>query len=97
MDNIVRTDVLLYDDGREYDLGRAVRKTVFLKVLTKEEAITAFENKQRVYFIYENNRIYDTNCRKVCKYLGYLKDHYDFYHDVCGILTKECVGHAGKG
>lgn len=88
MENIIGTDVLLYDDGREYDLGRAVRKTVFLKVLTKDEAINAFQNGKRVYFIYENNRIYDTNCRKVCKCLGYLKDHYDFYHEVCGVAIK---------
>lgn len=88
MDNIVRTDVLLYDDGREYDLGRVVRKTVFLKTLTKDEAINAFESGKRVYFIYENNRIYNTNCRKVCHSLNYLKDHYDFYHESCGVVAK---------
>ena len=88
MKNIVRTEVLLYDNGREYDLGRAVKKTVYLKVLTKEEAISLFEKGKRVYFIYKNNRIYRTNCRKVCTDLDYLKDHYDCYHEVCGVLTK---------
>ena len=88
MEKIVRTDVLLYDDGREYDLGRAIRKTVYLRVLTKDEAINLFESGKRVYFIYKNNRIYRTDCRKVCRDLNYLKDHYDWYHEVCGVLSK---------
>ena len=86
MNIIVRTDVLLYDDGKEYDLGRVVKKTVFLRALTKEEAVAAF-GKKRVYFIYQNNRIYRTNCRKVCKDLDYLKDHYDCYNEFCGVMV----------
>lgn len=85
---LVKTEVLLYDDGKEYDLGRAVKKDVFLKPLSKEEALQAFDAGKRVYFIYEDNRIYHTNCRKVCKDRDYLKDHYDCYNEVCGILTK---------
>lgn len=92
MSNIVRTDVLLYDNGKEYDLGRADKKTVFLKVLTKDEAVNAFQNGKRVYFIYENNRIYHTNCRKVCRDLDYLKDHYDFYHEICGVIARNKEG-----
>lgn len=88
MDNIIRTDVLLYDNGREYDLGRSDKKTAFLKVLSKDEAINAFQKGKRVYFIYKNNRIYRTNCRKVCKDLDYLKDHYDCYREFCGVLTR---------
>ena len=88
MDNIIRTDVLLYDNGREYDLGKQIKKTVFLKVLAKDEAINAFQNGKRVYFIYKNNRIYHTSCRKVCKDLDYLKDHYDFYHEFCGVIVR---------
>ena len=88
MKNIIRTDILLYDNGREYDLGRADKKTVFLKTLSKNEAVNAFQNGKRVYFIYKNNRIYHTNCRKVCKYLDYLKDHYDWYHEVCGVVVR---------
>jgi hypothetical protein len=86
MKNMICTDVLLSDNGREYDLGRAVKKTVFLRVLTKEEAITAFNKGRRVYFIYKHNRIYHTNCRKVCKDLDYLKDHYDYYNEFCGVI-----------
>ena len=91
MKNMICTNVLLSDNGREYDLGRAVYRTVFLRVLSKEEAIEAFNNGRRVYFIYKNNRIYYTNCRKVCKDLNYLKDHYDCYHEFCGVIdnTKE--------
>lgn len=86
--NVIKTDILLDDSGREYDLGRAHRRTVYLRVLTKDEAIDAFKRGKRVYFIYKNNRIYRTNCRKICKDLDYLKDHYDCYHETCGILTK---------
>jgi len=88
MKNIIRTDVLLDDSGREYDLGRAYKRPVYLRILTKEEAIDAFQSGKRVYFVYENNRIYKTNCRKVCRDLDYLKDHYDWYHEVCGVLAK---------
>jgi hypothetical protein len=88
MTNIIKTDILLDDSGREYDLGRAHRRTVYLRVLTKDEAIDAFKCGKRVYFIYKNNRIYRTNCRKVCTDLDYLKDHYDWYHEVCGVLVK---------
>jgi hypothetical protein len=88
MTGVIRTDVLLDDNGREYDLGRAYKRTVYLKALTKDEAIDAFQSGKRVYFIYKNNRIYHTNCRKVCADLDYLKDHYDWYHEVCGVLTK---------
>ena len=88
MKNIIKTDVLLDNGGREYDLGRAYYRAAYLKALTKEEAIDAFQRGKRVYFIYKNNRIYHTNCRKVCTDLDYLKDHYDCYHEVCGILTR---------
>ena len=88
MENIIRTDVLIDNSGREYDLGRCCRRTAYLKVLTKDEAINAFKNGKRVYFIYKNNRIYHTNIRKVCNDLDYLKDHYDWYGEVCGVLTR---------
>ena len=88
MTNIIKTDVLLDNSGKEYDLGRAYYRTANLKVLTKDEAVDAFQRGKRVYFIYKNNRIYRTNCRKVCTDLDYLKDHYDYYHEVCGVLTK---------
>ena len=38
METIIRTDVLLDNSGREYDLGRAYYRTVNLKVLSKDEA-----------------------------------------------------------
>lgn len=85
---IIKSDVLIDNSGREYDLGRGYYRTVYLKVLTKEEAIDAFQHGKRVYFIYKNNRIYHTECRKVCTDLDYLKDHYDWYHEVCGVLAK---------
>lgn len=88
MKNIIKTDVLLDDSGREYDLGRAYYRAVNLKVLAKDEAIDAFKRGKRVYFIYKNNRIYRTHCRKVCTDLDYLKDHYDCYHEACGVLTR---------
>ena len=89
MTNIIKTDVLLDNSGREYDLGRAYYRAANLKVLTKDEAVDAFQCGKRVYFIYKNNRIYRTNCRKVCDDLDYLKDHYDCYHEVCGVLVKK--------
>lgn len=65
MKNIIKTGVLLDDSGKEFDSGRAYYREAYLKVLTKEEAIDAFQSGKRVYFIYENDRIYRTNCRKV--------------------------------
>lgn len=88
MENILKSDVLIDNSGREYDLGRGYYRTVLLKVLTKDEAINAFQSGKRVYFIYQNNRIYHANCRKVCKDLDYLKDHYDWYHEVCGVAVR---------
>ncbi len=88
MENIIKSDVLIDNSGREYDLSRGYKRTVFLKVLTKDEAISLFQNGKRVYFIYKNNRIYHTNVRKICKDLDYLKDHYDWYQEVCGVLIK---------
>ena len=88
MENIIKTGVLLDDSGKEYDSGRAYYREAYLKVLTKDEAINALKSGKRVYFIYENNRIYRTNCRKVCNDLDYLKDHYDCYHEVCGVLIR---------
>lgn len=88
MDNIIRSDVLIDNSGREYGLGRGYKRTVHLRALTKDEAIDAFQRGKRVYFIYKNNRIWHTNCRKVCTDLDYLKDHYDWYHEVCGVLTR---------
>ena len=93
MENIIRTDVLLDNSGREYDLGRAYYRTVNLKVLSKDEAIDAFLHGKRVYFIYKNNRIYHKDCRKVCTDLDYLKDHYDWYGEVCGVLTRISGGY----
>ena len=76
MADIIKSDVRIDNSGREYDLGRAYYTTVFLKVLTRDEAVSAFQSGKRVYFIYQNNRIYHTHCRKVCKDLEYLKEHY---------------------
>ena len=84
----IKTDVLLYDDGREFDLGRSRKGEVFLRVLTKDEALRLYWERKRVYFIYENNRIYKANCRKVCKDRQYLIDHYDVYHEVCGVVEQ---------
>ena len=88
MKNIIKSDVLIDNSGREYDLGRGYKRTVYLKVLTKDEAVDAFNCGKRVYFIYKNNRIWHTDVRKVCTDLDYLKDHYDWYHEVCGVLTR---------
>ena len=88
MGDIIKTDVLLDNGGKEYNLGRAYNKIAHLKVLTKEEAINAFNNGRRVYFIYQNDPIYRTHCRKVCKDLDYLKEHYECYKETCGTLVK---------
>lgn len=81
----VRTEVLLSDNGREFDLGGSRRSEVYLGVLSKEDALRLFDEGKTVYFIYPNNRIYHCTCRKVCKDRDYLIDHYDVYHDVCGV------------
>ena len=84
----IKTEFLLDDSGKEFDLGRRTRKEVWLKTLSKEDALKLFDEGKRVYFIYENERIYKTNCRKVCTNKGYLSDHYDFYHESCGVFVK---------
>jgi hypothetical protein len=85
----IYTGVLLDDSGKEFDLGRAVRRGMNLLILSKEDALRLFDEGKRVYFIYPNSRIYSTACRKVCKDRDYLIDHYDAYHDVCGIACKK--------
>ena len=82
----VKTEMLLDDSGREFDLGRTKRSEAYLGILSKEDALRLFDEGKRVYFLYRNNRIYKCNCRKVCKNRDYLIDHYDVYHDVCGVV-----------
>ena len=84
----IKTSVLLDDSGKEFDLGRATKREMLLTPLSKEEALRLFDEGKRVYFIYLNNRIYKENCRKVCTDRDYLIDHYDVYHEVCGIACK---------
>lgn len=84
--NFVKTDVLLSDNGREFDLGSSRKSEVYLGVLSKEDALRLFDEGKTVYFIYHNNRIYHCNCRKVCKNRDYLIDHYEVYHDACGVV-----------
>lgn len=84
----IKTEILLDNGGKEFDFGRATKRPAWLKTLTKEEALDLFEKGKAIYFIYENERIYKTNCRKVCKNKDYLSDHYFFYKEVCGVLTK---------
>ncbi len=86
----IKTELLLSDNGKEFDFGSSRKNTVFLKVLSKEDALNLFDAGKRVYFIYENERIYKKNCRKVCKDRDYLIDHYDCYHEMCGVLV-DCV------
>ena len=84
----IKTEILLDDGGKEFDFGRATRRPAWLKTLLKEEALDLFEKGKPVYFIYESERIYKANCRKVCKNKEYLSDHYFFYKEVCGVLAK---------
>ena len=87
METTIKTEVLLGDNGREYDLGRATKTDLILRPLTREEALRLFDAGKRIYFIYHNNRIYKRNCRKVCKDRDYLIDHYDCYHEYCGVAV----------
>ena len=84
----IKTDILLDDSGKEFDLGRARRYPVWIKTLSKEEALDLFDKGKVVYFVYENNRIYRVNCRKVCTNRYYLTTHYSLHHESCGILAK---------
>ena len=83
--NFIKTEMLLDDSGREFDLGHFRRIPAYLAVLSKEDALRLFDEGKKIYFIYRNNRIYKCNCRKVCKDRDYLIDHYDFYHEICGV------------
>ena len=82
--SLIKTEILLDDSGKEFDTGRVTRKALYLEVLSKEEALKRFDAGEKVYFIYQDERIYHTDCRKVCHDRDYLADHYDCYHEVCG-------------
>lgn len=88
--SFIKTEILFSDDGKEFDLGSIRKRVGYLQTLSKEEALNLFDAGKRVYFIYENERIYKKNCRKVCKDRDYLIDHYDCYHEMCGVLV-DCV------
>lgn len=81
---LIKTEILLGDNGKEFDTGRIRRKSMYLEILSKEEALRRFDAGETVFFIYQNERIYHTDCRKVCKDRDYLIDHYDSYGEVCG-------------
>ena len=85
MKELIKTEILLDDSGKEFDTGKVKRSPMYLQALTKEEALEKFDNGEKVFFIYENERIYHTDCRKVCKDRDYLIDHYDCYHETCGV------------
>lgn len=81
---IVKTTLLLSDNGKEFDTGRITRKTMYLATLSKSDALKRFNSHKRVYFIYENERIFHENCRKVATNESYIKNHYDIYFEHCG-------------
>lgn len=87
--DIIKTTLLLGDNGREFDMGSLRRSTIYLSTLSKEDAISRFKAGKRVFFIYQNERIYHENCRKVAKNALYIQDHYDFYHEVCGCIASK--------
>lgn len=82
---VIKTDVLLANDGREFNSGSPEKNKMYLIPLSKEKALRLFDEGKRIYFIYLNEKAHKCNCRKVCKDRDYLIDHYDVYHDVCGI------------
>ena len=89
MNALIKTDVLLDDSGREFNTGKHRRKPMYMETLAKEKALELFDKGEDVYFIYQDEhtkRIYNgATCRKVCMDRDYLIDHYDAYHDVCGV------------
>ena len=80
----VDTEILLGNDGKEFDSGKNIRRPATLETLTLEEALKRFDNGKRVYFIYQNHERLHCNCRKICSDRDYLIDHYRHYHEVCG-------------
>lgn len=85
---LIKTKVLLDDSGREFNTGKHRRKPVYMEPLSKEKALELFDKGEKVYFIYQDRHtrwIYGSDCRKLCKDRDYLIDHYDVYHDVCGV------------
>lgn len=84
---IVKTTLLLSDNGKEFDTGRITRKTMYLATLSKSDAIKRFKERKRVYFIYEDERIFHENCRKVATSESYIKHHYEIYFECCGYVA----------
>ena len=86
--NLIKTEVLLDDSGREFNTGRHRYSTMYMIPLSKKEALRRFDNGKTVYYIYNDpltRRIYNRVCRKVCKDRDYLSDHYEYYHETCGV------------
>lgn len=80
----IYTEILLGDNGKEFDTGKVTRRPMELETLTLEEALERFDAGKRIYFIYQDHERYDYNCRKICKDRDYLIEHYNFYEEVCG-------------
>ena len=82
--NLIKTEFIVDNSGRNFDDGKIRRSTMFLLPLSMEDALKRCEAGKRVYFIYLN--FLDNKAgRKVCRNAFYIEDHYDFYHDVCGV------------
>ena len=84
----IKTEILFDNKGSEFNSGKITRKEVWMHPISKEEALKRFDEGKQVYFIYQNEQSYKTNCRKVCRDREYLIDHYDVYHETCGIACK---------
>lgn len=91
MSEIIRTEYLLQDNGKEYDTGKGIARKAYLVTLTKKDALARFDARKPVYFIYRNNRFYKENCRKIVKNRQYLINHYDVYHEQCGYIASQYV------
>ena len=87
--DLIKTEVWLDNSGREFNTGRHRYSSAYMIPLSKEEALERFDRGEKVYFIYSDEHtmwIYNKKlCRKACKDRDYLIDHYDCYHEVCGI------------
>ena len=89
MNELIKTEILLDNSGKEFNTGKHSRRSMYVQPISKEEALANFDRGEKVYFIYQDEHtrwIYGgANCRKVCKDRDYLTDHYDCYHETCGV------------
>ena len=71
----------------EKNIKNGHKECVFLKTVGREWAKAIVKNKGNIYLIYPAVRLSSDpcTCRRPCKTVRQVEEHYDLYNQVCGI------------